>query len=692
MQSDVTFVRQRAMDLLRAGRFSEAKAACMPACQANPSDSEGWSLLAAIHAQLGENADVEVCCRRVVQLKPNDAAMRYNLGVALQAQERHAEALECYRHALVLAPEYAEAWCNLGLAELRLARPQDAVESCRRALGIKANLVEAHDNIGLAYIELGRFSEASAHFQESLRLAPGIAKAHFNLGLCNELAGQTEEARTSYERAIRLDPKHAEAFYRIGRMLSEQAVFEEAEAYIRHAVELKPDYPDGLIGLGSLIAARASGAADFMAARDYLSKARSIRPLEPNVFLGLARLAQLEGKYAEAMAHYDRALALKPDYPEAVAGKVSVLERMGQTEQGRAIIEPFMRSDDVNSSLALANAALARDVEQRRTAVRILTMSVEREKTRGMRIDIHFALGKLLDELGEYDSAFMNFEKANALDTGQFDAEKNAAWFDRIMQVYGASRINQMNRAPNNDPRPIFIVGMPRSGTSLVEQIIASHPLAHGAGELTKINEITQTSVRPGANDANFPAWADAVDSKFLQTAANEYLDLIGALAGPDALRVTDKMPHNFVCLGLIQQLFPGARIIHCVRDPMDTCLSIYFEKFNKHHLYANNLEHLGIYYRQYLRLMEHWRSVLSLPVFELKYEDLVANQEPLTRQLINFCGLPWDERCLRFHEAERIVATPSYNQVKKPLYKKSVARWRHYERHLGKLKMQLGL
>lgn len=692
MQPDASFVRQRAIDLLRAGQLKEAKAACIPACQANPSDPEAWSLLAAIHAQLGENSEVEACCRRVVLLKPNDATMHYNLGVALQAQERHAEALECYRRALVLEPDYAEAWSNLGLAELNLARLQDAVDSCQRALEINPALIEAHDNLGLAYMELKRTSEARAHFREAVRLSPGFAKGHFHLGLCSEIVGQPEEARKSYERAIRLDPLHAEAFYRIGRMLSEQAELEQAEAYIRRSVEIKPDYVDGLIGLGTLIATRANGADDFIAARGYVSSALSHKPREARIFFALGRIAHHQAMYEDAIEQYDRALSLRPDYSEATACKASVLERMGLVDRGREIIAPFLQVAETNPELALANAALARGNGEKRRAIDILAKSAEREKTRGLQIDIQFALGKLFDDLGDYDQAFHSFSRANTLDTGLFDADKNALWFERIMQVYSAEKMKGLNRAPGNDARPVFIVGMPRSGTSLVEQIIASHPAAYGAGELTRISEITQALPRLAVSDKNFPDCVDALESDVLQTMADQYLDLIGKLAGPDAERVTDKMPHNFVCLGLIEQLFPGARVIHCVRDPLDTCLSIYFEKFNKQHLYANNLEHLGIYYKQYLQLMDHWRSVLTLPFCELKYEDLVANQELHTRQLIDFCGLPWDDRCLRFYESERVVATPSYNQVKKPLYKKSVARWKHYERHIGMLKTQLDL
>ena len=576
------------------------------------------------------------------------------------------------------------------MAELTLGRLEDAASACREALRLKPHLVEAHDNLGVVYLQLGQISEAVAHLREALRLSPAFAKAHFHLGWCLELGGERAEARSSYERALRLDPRYAEAFYRVGRLLSENAEFEEAEAYIRHAVELKPDYVEGLIGLGTMIATRAAGEGDLRSARGYLDQAISMQPNESGAHYALARLAQLEGHFSDAVEHYDRALSLRSDFPDAIAGKVMALERMGQVEQGHAIIAPLIRSDVPNATMALAGAAVARNDEQRQAAIGYLTQSLDKEKTRGLRIDLHFALGKLLDEMGDYDLAFPHFEKANALGAGKFDADKNAAWFERIMCTYDADRIAALDRAPNMDARPIFIVGMPRSGTSLVEQILASHPSVYGAGELTKLNDIVQSLPRLSNSDQGFPDCVPNLTSDLLQTAADEYLSLIGQLAGPDALKVTDKMPHNFVCLGFIEQLLPAARVVHCVRDPLDTCLSIFFEKFNHHHLYANNLEHLGIYYKQYTGLMAHWRSVLRMPMLELRYEDLIANQEAVTRELIDFCGLPWDERCLQFHESRRIVATPSYNQVRKPLYKKSVGRWRNYDRHIGVLNAQL--
>ena len=229
---------------------------------------------------------------------------------------------------------------------------------------------------------------------------------------------------------------------------------------------------------------------------------------------------------------------------------------------------------------------------------------------------------------------------------------------------------------------------MPRSGTTLTEQILASHPLVHGAGELLRMDEI-RISLH-GLTGENWPQCVNRLNRKTLDKLAQEHLDWLGRLASGKA-RVTDKMPHNFVLLGLIDLLFPEARVIHCQRDPMDNCLSMYFQGFNANHVYANNLEHLGAYYRQYERVMAHWRTVLRIPMMDMRYETMVAEPEQSARKLIEFCGLEWDDRCLRFYESGRAVSTPSYDQVRQPIYKKSVARWKRYEKYLEPLKRSLG-
>jgi hypothetical protein len=231
---------------------------------------------------------------------------------------------------------------------------------------------------------------------------------------------------------------------------------------------------------------------------------------------------------------------------------------------------------------------------------------------------------------------------------------------------------------------------MPRSGTTLVEAILASHPQVHGAGELDDVFLMRQEL--HAASDAGkpYPYCLESVSAQTLDQVAGRHLARLEALA-PGAARVTDKMPQNFLNLGMIDLLFPGARVIHCARSPLDTCLSIYFQQFMQHHVYASDLENIGLYYREYRRLMHHWRAALRIPMIEVNYEDLTEHPEASIRRLLDFCGLPWDDRCLRHHETGRVAKTFSYSQVRQPIYQTSVARWKRYEKHLDPLIRTLG-
>jgi len=259
------------------------------------------------------------------------------------------------------------------------------------------------------------------------------------------------------------------------------------------------------------------------------------------------------------------------------------------------------------------------------------------------------------------------------------------------MEAFPAARQRKRLHASNRSRLPVFIVGMPRSGTTLVEQILASHPLVYGAGELEAISEIYLGMQRRFGMARPYPYCMAEITRKQLDAMAQAHLDRLGGMSRGMA-RVTDKMPHNFLSLGLIDLLFPGARVIHCKRDPLDNCVAIFTQYFNEAHAYATNLADLGYYYRLYERLMHHWAETVEIPVLDLHYEELVAEPERHIRELIAFCDLSWDERCLRFHETKREVGTFSYDQVRRPIYKTSAGRWRNYAPYLDPLFESLGI
>jgi hypothetical protein len=309
------------------------------------------------------------------------------------------------------------------------------------------------------------------------------------------------------------------------------------------------------------------------------------------------------------------------------------------------------------------------------------------------QLDLQFTLGKAHMDTGDAEKAFAHLDAGNRMKhaTLAYDVREDAAQFAEIARSFGAGRLDRFSEGGDLSDRPIFIVGMPRSGTTLVEQILASHPQVHGAGELTALEEIVIDRLGPSLSPIARAQRMAALTQDDLAAMGAAYVAKVAAMA-PEGLRVTDKMPANFRLAGLIRLMLPNARIIHCRRDPVDTCLSCYARKFSRGQPFAYDLRDLGLYYRAYEALMAHWRDLLPPERFaEVVYEEVVGDLEAQARRLIAFCGLEWDDACLTFHQTRRQVRTASVNQVRQPLYRTSIARWRAYERHLGPLLDALG-
>ncbi|MHB8256705.1 MAG: tetratricopeptide repeat protein [Acidiferrobacterales bacterium] len=715
--------KQQVLALLQGNRLNEARELGTALCENNRNDPEAWFLLAGVHAQLGVMDEVIRCCGQVIALEPGNAAARYNLGVALQMRGRYQEAVETYGKMLEVQPDAAPVLANLALALRELGRSEEALPHCQRAVTLQPGLAEAHNTLGLLFMDQGRTTQALECFRQATALRPQYAEAHFNLGLCHQALGNLAEAQACFQQAIRWRPDYPEAHSRLGAVLisvgkREEAVhsyqclvhlrpdaaqahrdlgvllaslhrWDEAISHYRRAIELKPDYADAYNDLGNALLDSDPSPKSAEQGAECFREALRYKPEAPGFHLSLAMALTDIGRYDEADASYRSALHLKPDFPLAAAGLAMLLERKGDFEASYALLKPLVDAGTDNIYVALSYAALAGRFDCRAQAAVLLERMLQQPRDERQQVDGHFALGKLYDELQDYPRAFEHFRHANSLDPRQFDEKQYLRDFDTLIGLFCPERIRHRPRASNRSKLPVFIVGMPRSGTSLTEQILASHPLVYGAGELPDItNIVSRLQADLGASNP-YPQCLDALTGRNIDPIAQRHLDRLVRFSS-DAVRVTDKMPHNFLYLGLIDLLFPGARIIHCLRDPVDTCLSIYVQPFNGHfnalHPYAHDLRSLGRYYRLYQRLMAHWKSVVRVPLMEFQYEELVDNQEAMSRRLVEFCELDWDDRCLRFHETARVVKTASHDQVRRPIYRKSVARWKNYEQFLGPL------
>lgn len=513
--------------------------------------------------------------------------------------------------------------------------------------------------------------------------------------------GNPGKALDSYSTAIRLDDRCAEAYIRIGDIMMHMQRPGEAIPNLEQAHiidETEPRYAELLhsayahiceVGLKGRTDNQQYRAACLNAMtgfgevfRVFSKHDRSIAIFSkllrqyPKSFmlhykLGSAYLSN--GDLQDARRHFARAIKLAPEFAEASASLALVYERLGKTDKGLAAVAPFIEKGTSNAGINLAFAKLQQQQGNHEIGLEQIEQSLQDRDTELQNaILLHFQAGKMCDSAGQYDRAFEHYRQGNELKAGEFDHDKVRQLNDGIIERYSRERLDEIPHLDNNSERPIFIIGMPRSATSLTEQILHSHSGVHAGGESRALPEVEKLYRQDPAN-------AD------LAGLADEYCRRIGY---PDdtSVRVTDKMMLNYKRLYLIELLFPHARIIHCTRNPLDNCLSIYFSNFSRRHFYCNRLEDLGVYYREYRRMMAHWEGVIRNPVYTLSYETLVADPEVQTRKLLEFCNLEWEDGCLKFFESKRYVHTTSYDQVRKPIYSGSVERWRNYEHHLQPL------
>jgi tetratricopeptide (TPR) repeat protein len=676
--------------MISAGRFVDLEAMSRGLIQREPDSGIAWKALGVSLAMQGR--DPLHAMTRAATLLPGDAEAHANLGNALQSLRRFEDAAASYRRALEIQPHYPEASNNLGGALRGLGRLDEAVESYRRALGMKADFAEASNNLGNALRALKRLDEAVASYQRALEIKPcypeacnnlgnalldqkqfeaaaasyrralkdrpGFAEAHSNLGNALRALGQLDEAAASYGRALAVDANFAGAHSNMGDVLRDLGRPAEAAASCRRAISLQPDLAgahnslgNALLDLGQLAEAAASYRRAVTLRRDFA---------EAHINLGL--VLRQQGWAAEAEACCGTALDMNPNSAPAI-----VLQAELQADNGRfaEAEELFARAAAIDPELPEAWAGIAHLRKMTRNDA-AWAVEAQRIAGRGLaprrEVYLRFAIGKYFDDVKDFEDAFINFRRAHTLKKTcgpAYDRQQMTRAVDEMIRFHDEDWAARMRIGRGAAARPVFIVGMPRSGTTLAEQILASHPAVFGAGELTY--------------------WTTGV-------AAADYLRLLEDLS-PDALRVIDKMPANFLRLGLIHEALPNARIIHMRRNPIDTCLSIYFQHFKTGHTYADDLEDLAHYYGEYLRLMEHWKARLPEgAILDVPYEDLVDDQETWSRKMLRFIEVAWDPRCMDFHRTDRSVMTASKWQVRQKMNRASIERWRNYGEFIGPL------
>ena len=671
-----------ALEQLQAGRLQAARQACQQLLEQQPNQPEALHLLGVISHKLGERETAVRYLSQSIEQKPGDPSFLSNYGGILQSLGESEQASELLRQALELNPDLAEAHYNLGLVLYDQGHSEQAIGSYREAIRLKPNYAEAYNNLGMALKSQNRPGEALECFARATEYQPQLAEAYHNAGLIYLRQGQGDAAIGHFERAVQLRPSYSEAHCNLGSALQGAGQVEQSVRSFRTALELQPDYPEAhnYMGVSLHILGRLEEAIPC-----YLEAIR-LKPDYTKAYGNMATALADQGKLNEALSRYQKAIGLNPQYEDAIAGEASVYEKQGCFEEAYGLLRPLLEKDTNNINAALVFAKLAHRLNKQPDAASVIERLLATENLPAFRQQmLHFALGKLYDELGQRSQAFSNYKKGNELCAQRFDPQRHETAIGEVIAAYSNENMARWPRNRNGSELPIFIIGMPRSGTSLVEQILASHPEVYGAGELKHIQRMIASLPETLGSRTPYPQCLEQLSGEVVARLADGYVRQLRQCSS-DAQRITDKMPQNFLHLGLIALMFPGAAVIHCVRDPIDTCLSCYSHNFLGGHAYSFSLQNLGVYYRQYARIMRHWGEVLDNAILEVSYEDLVENTEELSREMVSFCNLDWDQSCLRFYETKRQVKTASYDEVRRPIYTSSVGRSKQYMPYLKPL------
>ncbi|SFR47699.1 Tetratricopeptide repeat-containing protein [Yoonia tamlensis] len=494
------------------------------------------------------------------------------------------------------------------------------------------------------------------------------------------------EAERIYQSVLRADPRHADALNLMGTLSIEAKNFDVALDYFAKALRRSPRNPVYNNNMGSLLLRMKRN----KEARQYLSKAIQARPNFVEALCNLAKAHKLMLNGVESEKLYRRALLADPDSLKARLGLADLLIDNGSAEDAAVIYEDILR-EHPSSVEALLGLAASRKFAPDAPEIDLILQQIEAPATPDdALIQLHHAAGKILNDQRRYGDAIKHFSIAKTYSKGAFDLHRHKLFYRSLIETLTPEFFAERSDFGSESERPVFIVGMPRSGTTLTEQICASHPDVYGAGELSELHTIARLLGHSASKPNALAEALIAMTKRESKKLADLYLS---GLKKHDrkALRVVDKMPHNYEFLGLISLLFPNAKIINCNRDPMDNCLSCFMHRFSESHGYNADLETIGYYYRQYRELMDHWQAVLPTPILLMQYEETVADLETRAQALIDFAGLPWDPACLAFHETERTVRTPSRWQVRQPIYTTSVKRWTRYGEAVEPLKSALG-
>ncbi len=710
-----------AIEMHRSGQLGPASQLYQKVLAREHENAEAMHLLGVLHHQQGNHARAVELIGRAVALRPNSHIFHANLAEAYRALGDFERAVGCCRAALAIWPNYPEALCNMGAALQALGQSAEAVEQLRRALELRPDFVVAHSNLGIALRDVGQKDEALEHFRRAVELDPSFAPAQTNLGQTLLDKGQADEALPPCQEAVRLDPNSAVLHHNLGNVLRVLERLVDAKVSYLEALRLDPKLALSNAHLG-LILQRENQLSDALV---WLKKAVELEPTSADYWQWLAELhdemeepgeavpcwervitidpdraqghlslgwaLQDESRFGEAREHYDIAIQLQPDFAAAYLNLGGLHEELGDL---KAAEEAFRTALQKQPTFALPHARLATLLRSKlpESDLAALEERLKDDKLQqNPRGRLLFALAHALDGHGEHARAAECLRESNALTLEnnltrrEYAPADHERFIDSLVQLFDRDLFARLEGAGSESRRPLFVFGLPRSGTTLIEQILASHSQIYGGGEMRlarrSFEAIPGVLGRTGAPRESVAY----LDRPAVGRLAEQHLERLTAIDGGRSAMVADKMPDNYMYIGLLSIMFPHATFIHCRRDLRDIAVSCWMTDFRSIR-WANDQNSIASRFGQYHRIMNHWRDVLPVRIHDVNYEETVTDLESTARGLIAATGLPWEAACLDFHRTERPIRTASVMQVRQPVYQRSVARWKNYEPALAEL------
>lgn len=635
------------------------------------------------HVQAGRIDEAEILCRRTLDSAPDDINVLGMLGAILLKKGELDEAQSLLERTIELEPAFAKPHEDLGWLHLKRGDAESALRCFESAVSLDATQAATVAGLAEALQRLGRAADAEQARRRFVELSPTaqlLAEAE-----ALRRAGETARAEEICQDVVKREPGNTSALRILAIIASDDERFVIAEGLLRRIVKIAPENAGARRDLGRFLADRTRCSEAIV----HLRKAAELEPGNAAVQLALADVLSIIGRTAEALHAYERCLEKEPDNLAALTGSGHMLRFAGRRDEAvtsyRKVTELKPDYGDAWWNLAAMHGFEATDKD-----VEAMRRELNSEETTGeSEIGLHFALARALEARGDFDGAWREYELGNAKKRAsiKYDPVESEVTHDRLQEVFSAELMSQPQHQIRQVATPIFIVGMPRSGSTLVEQILSSHSTVEGCGELPYVVMLTTALGRNRADSLRYPEVVAEFGESEFEGSGRTYLHHSKTHRTLDTPYFTDKMPSNFSHAGFIRLMLPQAKIIDARRHPLATCVANYRQLFAQGKNQSYDLTELGEYYLLYDRIMRHWDEVMPGAVLRIEYEDVVADLDSAVRRILDFCGLPFEQGCIDFHRSRRPVNTASAEQVRQPIYDSGVEFWKHYDKHLGELK-----